>query len=84
MSGWTVAPQIGWSALALSYATVQIQQRTLPLLADDRSIEPELVVKVERPNEELPMYCDPPRPRLVWLRRGASLSVQFLGAFTAF
>lgn len=83
-SGWTFAPQIGWRGSALSYATVQIQQRTLPLLAGNRGMEPELVIKVERPDGEVPMFCDPPRPRFMGLRRAASLSVQFLGVFTAF
>jgi hypothetical protein len=80
LSGFSVAPQIGWRAMALGYAVTQIQQRTLPLLAGDRGLAPELTVMVEGPGGDAPMFCDPPSPRVMWLRRPATLALQFLGA----
>jgi len=83
-SGFSVAPQIGWRASVLGYAVTQIQQRTLPFLAGDRGLVPELTVMVEGPGVEAPMFCDPPAPRAMWLRRPATLALQFLGALAAF
>jgi outer membrane protein insertion porin family len=83
-SGFSIAPQIGWRASALGYAITQIQQRTLPLLAGDRGSIPELPVQVEGPRGEAPMFCDPPPPRAMWLRRPASFALQFLGSLAAF
>jgi hypothetical protein len=80
VSGFSVAPQIGWRAMAMGYAVTQIQQRTLPLLASDRGLVPELTVMVEGPGGDAPMFCDPPPPRAMWLRRPATLALQFLGA----
>jgi outer membrane protein insertion porin family len=79
-SGFSVAPQLGSRASAIGYAVTQIQQRMLPLLAGDRGLVPELSVMVEGPRGEAPMFCDPPPPRAMWLRRPATLALQFLGA----
>lgn len=84
LSGWAFAPQLGWRASVLSYATVQVQQRTLPRLAGDRGLEPELVVEVIRSGGDAPLFCEAPQPRLAKVRRVTSLAVQFMGAFTAF
>jgi hypothetical protein len=83
LSGFSVAPQLGWRASALGYTVTQIQQRTLPLLAGDRGLIPQLTVTVEGPGGESAILCDPPAPRAMWLRRPATLAVQFLGALVA-
>jgi outer membrane protein insertion porin family len=82
LSGFSIAPQLGWRASVLSYATTQIQQRTLPVLAGDRALDPELTLSMGRMDGEAPLYCEAPRPHLLWLRRGATLGVQFLGVLS--
>jgi len=77
LSGFTVAPQLGWRASAFSYGTTQLQRRALPALAGDRSLIPAVTVVVERHSGEAAMFCEPPGPRFVWLRRAASLAIQF-------
>lgn len=74
MSGFVIAPQLGWQRTALGYATTQIQQRLLP-----NAPEEELTVTVERPNTETTLICDPPRPRVANLRRGVGLCLRLLG-----
>jgi hypothetical protein len=77
LSGFTFAPQLGWRASALSYATTQLKQRALPALAGDRSLVPAVAVVVERPGREVPMFCEAPGARFAWLRRTASLGLAF-------
>jgi outer membrane protein insertion porin family len=81
-SGFSIVPQLGWQASAMLYATTQVQKRLLPLLAGDRGLVAELPVKVEGPNTEGTMFCEPPAPRLMPLRTTASFGVRFLGLLT--
>ncbi len=81
-SGFYIAPQLGLRGLGLIYATTQLQQRLLPLLAGDRGLVPELPVTVVAPHGEGRMFCEPPGPRLMPLRTGVSLAVRFLGVLT--
>jgi hypothetical protein len=77
-SGFVLAPQIGWQAATLSYATSQLQHRLLPALRGDRALEPELAVAVERPRGETTLFCEPPKPRFSTLRMTAAMVIQFL------
>lgn len=77
LSGFSLAPQLGWRASAFSYATTQVQRRALPALAADRSLIPTVTVVVERRSGEVPMFCEPPGPKFVWLRRAALLGLEF-------
>lgn len=81
-SGFSIVPQLGWRASAMIYGTAQIQHRLLPLLSGDRGLVSELPVKVEGPNTDGTMFCEPPAPRLMTLRIGASFGVRLLGVLT--
>jgi outer membrane protein insertion porin family len=83
LSGFTIAPQLGWPETAISYGTAQIQQRLLPLMGDDRSVTPDLKVTVGRPEGEVTMSCQPPKPRLVPLRYAATIALRMLGTVPA-
>jgi outer membrane protein assembly factor BamA len=83
-SGFSIAPQLGWRASALSYAIVQAQQRLLPALAGDRGLVSQLPVTVERPGSESVLFCEQPKPRFANLRNVASLTVRFAGSFASF
>ena len=81
-SGFYIAPQLGWRALGLIYATTQIQQRLLPALAGDRGLVPELPVTVETSRGDAQMFCEPPALRSMPLRTGAGVALRLLGVFT--
>jgi len=74
MSGFVIAPQLGWQRTALGYAVTQFQQRLLP-----NAPEEELPVTVERAPGEAILVCDPPKPRFAMFRRGAALGLRMLG-----
>ncbi len=80
-SGFTIAPQLGWRASAVTYSATQIQQRLLPVLAGDSGLVPELPVSVEGPSGEGVMFCEPPPLSFAKLRYGVTIGVRLLGAF---
>ena len=80
-SGFLIAPALGWRATAFSYPFAQIQQRLLPRLTGETGREPELQVAVHGPAGEGVMFCEPPAPRMLPLRRTAAMMIRFAGAF---
>jgi outer membrane protein insertion porin family len=81
-SGFSLAPQLGWQLMALSYGVGQIQHRLLPVLNGDRGLVPELPVTVETAKGDAVMFCEPPNPRFMFLRTPASLVLRLAGSFT--
>ena len=79
LSGFIIAPQLGWEENLISYGVNQIQGRTLPLLSGERTAQPVLPVVVNRPEGEATMFCEPPKPRFTVFRAGAGLAIHFLG-----
>lgn len=82
-SGFSIAPQLGWRMNAIGYATMQLRQRFMPMLADDRGLTPGLPVQVDRGMGGA-LYCNAPPPRLNWLRTGAGLGLQVLSMVPLF
>jgi hypothetical protein len=83
-SGFSIAPQLGWRASALSYAIIQAQQRLLPALSGDRALVSPLPVTVQREKGESVLFCEQPKPRFANVRNVASLTVRFAGSFASF
>jgi hypothetical protein len=83
-SGFSLAPQLGWRVIGLSYATTQFEQRLLPVLSGNRGLVPELPVTVEGPIRGGIMFCEPPAPRLMPLRIATSMSLRLMGALAGF
>src|SRR3984893_2590348 len=81
-SGFSIAPQLGWQLTTLSYGIGQIQPRLVPALNDARGVGPELPGTVETAKADALMFCEPPNPRLIFLRTPASLVLRLAGAFT--
>jgi outer membrane protein insertion porin family len=79
-SGFTIAPQLGWQAILLSYGATQLGGRLAPLLIGDSRLTPELPVLVERPNGDGELLCEPPKPRLAKVRMGTAVLMQFVSA----
>jgi hypothetical protein len=82
LSGFTLAPQLGWRAAGFTYSATQITQRLLPVLAGDRGLVPELQVNVEDSHGDGTIICDPPPPRWAKLRTVAGIGLRLLGAFS--
>ena len=81
-SGFSIAPELGWKASALTYPATQVQQRLLPVLAGNRGLIPDLPVTVEGPNGEGVMLCEPPEPRFRTLRYISGMGLRLMGALT--
>jgi hypothetical protein len=73
-SGFAIAPQLGWRGLMTGYAATQFQQRLLPVISGERSVEPILSV-----TGDVQMSCEA-KPRLKLVRTAATFAVQALGA----
>jgi hypothetical protein len=83
-SGFALAPQIGWRAMAAGYGTTQLQQRLMPLVAGERALTPDLPVTVKRPDGDTATFCRGDRPRLRILRIPAGFALQALGTLSSF
>jgi hypothetical protein len=82
-SGFLIAPQLGWKNSALAYGATQLQQRLLPLVSVDRSLDPDLNITVNRTAGEAVLSCEPPRPRLGLFRATASVALRLMGSLAA-
>src|SRR5262249_42736160 len=78
MSGFVLAPQLGWQFTATTYAAAQLRQRLSPLIAGDRGLVADLPVTIETESGERTMICEPPKPRFSVLRTAAGFSLQIL------
>jgi outer membrane protein insertion porin family len=79
LTGFVVAPQLGWPATAISYAASQLKQRLGPVLTGDRGLVTELPVTIETRTGEKTIYCEPPDPKFWPLRRAAGIGLQIIG-----
>jgi outer membrane protein insertion porin family len=84
LSGFAIAPQLGWQALAGGYLATQIEQRLLPKLQGERGITPSLPVTVHRASGDMVIACEPTAPKLAPLRVAAGFALNALGAMTTF
>jgi outer membrane protein insertion porin family len=80
LSGFLIAPQLGWQSNLLSYGIAQIQGRLMPRISGERDAQPVLPVYVTRPEGEATMFCEAPKPHLMPLRSAAGVALHFLGA----
>ncbi|MFN3325098.1 MAG: POTRA domain-containing protein [Bryobacteraceae bacterium] len=87
-SGFMISPQLGWQGTAMTYGMTQAQQGVRSLIRAEIVAEPLLPVQVERvrpsghgePVKSGILMCQPPKPRLWWLRSAGSFAVNwFLG-----
>ena len=72
-SGLSFAPQLGWRGTVYGYASTQLQQRLLPLLAGTRA--PDLAIA----EGDRTLLCKYPKPRFAVVRTGASVALRFAG-----
>jgi len=72
-SGIAYAPQLGWRATVLGYASTQFQQRMLARLVGTRQPDLEIATSGQT------LVCRYPTPRFAAVRTGASLVLRFAG-----
>ena len=78
MSGFVIAPQIGWPRSVISYASNQLQNRLRP-----SALEPELPVTISRPQGDVAMFCEPTAPRFAAWRLTTAMAARFLAAMAS-
>jgi hypothetical protein len=78
MSGFVIAPHIGWQRSVISYASTQLQNRLRP-----SALEPELLVTVARTQGDVAMFCEPRVPRFAAWRLTAAITARFLAAMAS-
>jgi len=73
LSGFAVSPVLSPRAMLMHYGRTHLAHGIGALL-DDASVDP-LAARIESagPLEAEPLICVPPKPRLWWLRRGATV-----------
>lgn len=75
LSGFSIAPQLGWHYTAGGYVTTQLEQRLHPRIAGERGLETE----IEIPDTEGgAKFCRAPAPRLAPIRTPATILVHVL------
>lgn len=80
LSGFAVAPQLGWSYTAITYTATQLKERLTPILEGDHGLTTELPVTMETRSGEKTMICEPPNPRFWVARHSLVLGLHLLAA----
>lgn len=82
LSGFTIAPQLGWQGMLAGYGISQTRNFLQGLLATERGVTPDLMVTVAQDGREGVLRCEPPQPRLNRLRQVAGAAVNVLFSFS--
>jgi outer membrane protein insertion porin family len=80
LSGFSISPQLAPQIMVIHYISTQLLERLGPKLAGTRV--PDLPVSLERPNGDVPILCEAPKPRMHALRMGAGIALQFVRTLT--
>jgi hypothetical protein len=83
LSGFSIAPQLGWQGMLAGYGITQGRQGLRALLGSDTPAVPELVVPVERagPSQTTPagfILCKTPKGRWHWLKVAGTVAGDLL------
>jgi len=76
-SGFAVSPASTPKAMLMHYGRTHLGHSVQSLLDYDQPDRLVLPV-VSGPSDSTPLICDPPKPRLWWLRRGGSMAVEMV------
>ena len=80
-SGFAISPALPPRAMLRHYGLTHLAYRLGPMLDTDQDDPLAVPVTLAGPEDAEPIICEPPKPRLWWLRRGASVASQIaLGA----
>jgi hypothetical protein len=81
LSGFTIAPQLGWRGMLAGYGVSQTRNLLTGLLQTDRALTPDLLVTVSHDGREGTLRCEPPKARFDWVRPVAAAGVTVLFSF---
>jgi len=91
LSGFTIAPQLGWVGMAEGYGLSKARWLLGGLFKSGAYEEPALPVSIVHAapegqgEESLPtLYCEVPKPRMAMVRRAGALATGLLFSFAAF
>jgi outer membrane protein assembly factor BamA len=91
LSGFSIAPQLGWRGIAGGYVLSKARGFTSALFARDRYEQPVLPVAVVHTAEGGVedgrggvLYCELPKPRLDWARRVGGTATSLMFSFVPF
>jgi hypothetical protein len=82
LSGFTIAPQLGWQGMLAGYGVSQTRTLLAGLLQTDRALTPDLLVAVSHDGHEGTLRCEPPNARFERLRQVANAAVNVLFSFS--
>jgi len=82
LSGFSIAPQLGWKSTAMSYFATQSEERLSTLFAGDRGLTAELPVTLDDLNGGSMMICQPPAQRCARLRTAAGMALRLMRAMS--
>ena len=84
LSGFSVAPQLGWPGMLAGYGTAHARYLLLGALASDRELTPDLPVTVVNDHASGVLNCSLPQRRLDRVRRLSGTAVNLLFSFSPF
>lgn len=83
LSGFSIAPQLGWQGMAAGYGLSQSRDLLGGLLQSEHDLTPPLEVTVARPGRpDGMMYCELPKTVLDRFRQAGNFAVNLLFAFS--
>ena len=82
LSGFTIAPQLGWQGMVAGYGVSQTRTRLLGWLQSGRVPTPDLLVTIAHDGHEGTLRCEPPKARFERVRQIAGAAVNVLSSFS--
>ena len=83
LSGFTIAPQLGWQGMLFGYGMAQSRDLLGSVLQSERDFTPPLPVTVVRPGQpDGVMYCELPSTKLDKVKKAGSVATNLLFAFS--
>jgi hypothetical protein len=77
-SGFAITPQLGWKSMAGNYALTQVHERLRGAVRGDSPLAAAIVAPIEYKRSSLALSCEPPKPRLRWLRAAGGFAFDWL------
>jgi outer membrane protein insertion porin family len=79
-SGFAITPQLGWKSMVANYGLTQVHRRLRGTVRGDLPLAAPIVAPIEFQQSASALFCEPPRPRLRWLRAAGGFAFDwFLG-----
>jgi hypothetical protein len=84
LSGFTLAPQLGWQGMAAGYGISQVHTLVDRVFESPRAYTPALAVTVAHNGREGTLYCEPDKTKLDWARQIGGITTRMAFSFLPF